>query len=131
MTPKRVRPLLDELRAKALEHSGRRMGIRPRPWAVQIAVRLRAARVDRAGNARVCWRKHPRLEAEERLKVSRSTVRNLMASAAVGTAFSPWLKAGCTGGCANWPGDVEDHGVESGRVFFLRGLTDTRCAPPR
>ncbi len=88
--PQQVRPLLDELRTKALEHLDaawdyvRALGPYKLRYACALPVLIGLETLGLLA-------KTSPLEADERLKVSRSSVRNLMASAAVGTAFSPWL----------------------------------------
>ena len=87
---KRVRPLLDELRQKAVEHLDaawnyvKALGPYKLRYACALPVLIGLETL-------ALLAKTSPLEAGERLKVSRSSVRGLMASAAVGTALSPWL----------------------------------------
>ena len=88
--PTRARPLIDLLRAKALGHLDaaweyiKALGPYKLRYACALPVLIGLETLGLLA-------KTSPLEAGERMKVSRSSVRGLMASAAVGTAFSPWL----------------------------------------
>ena len=86
----RVRPLIDQLRQVALGHLDaawdyvKALGPYKLRYACALPVLIGLETLGLLA-------KTSPLEAGERLKVSRSSVRGLMTSAAVGTAFSPWL----------------------------------------
>ena len=82
--------MLDTLRAQAVEHLDA-------GWEYVLALTPRKLRYATAlpvliglETLGLLARTSP-LEAADRLKISRSSVRGLMASAAVGAAFGPWL----------------------------------------
>ena len=88
--PAKARPLIDELRQTALEHldAGWEYVKALGPYKLRYACALPVLiGLETLG----LLAKTSPLEADERLKVSRSSVRGLMASAAVGMALSPWL----------------------------------------
>ena len=89
--PVRARALLDTLRMQAVEHLDA-------GWSYVLALNERKLRYATAlpvliglETLGLLARTSP-LEAPERLKISRSLMRRLMASAAIGAAFAPWLK---------------------------------------
>ena len=88
--PARARALLDTLRLRAVEHLDA-------GWSYVLALSARKLRYATAlpvliglETLGLLARTSP-LESTERLKVSRSSMRGLMASAAVGAALAPWL----------------------------------------
>lgn len=86
----KARPLVDKLRQTALAHldAGWEYVMALGPYKLRYACALPVLiGLDTLG----LMAKTSPLEAEERIKVSRSSVRGLMASAAVGAALSPWL----------------------------------------
>ena len=88
--PTRARPLLEKLRQTTLEHldAGWRYvrGLKPNKlrYACSLPILIGLETLT------LLARQSP-LETEERLKMSRTALRGLMASAMVGTAVSPWL----------------------------------------
>ena len=86
----RVRPLIDQLRQTALEHLDaawdyvKALGPYKLRYACALPVLIGLETLGLLA-------KTSPLEAGERLKVSRSSVKGLMASAAVGAALAPWL----------------------------------------
>jgi farnesyl-diphosphate farnesyltransferase len=87
--PKRARPLLDELRAKTLEHLDAAWkyvsAIGPRKLRYACALPVFIGLETLALLAR-----NPVLEVDERVKMSRGSLRKLMASAAVGAWLTSW-----------------------------------------
>ncbi len=88
--PARARPVLDELRRQAVEHLDAAWdyvkALQPRKLRYACALPVLIG-LETLG----LLAKTSPLETSERLKVSRGSVRTLMASAAVGAAFGPWL----------------------------------------
>ena len=88
--PERARPLIDQLRRKTLDHLDA-------AWEYVVALKPRKLRYACALPVLIgletlgLLAKTSPLETDERLKISRGSVKTLMASAAVGAAFSPWL----------------------------------------
>ena len=88
--PAKVRPLIDQLRQIALGHLDaaweyvKALGPYKLRYACALPVLIGLETLGLLA-------KTSPLEAAERQKVSRSSVRSLMTSAAVGTAFAPWL----------------------------------------
>ena len=89
-SPGKARPLLNQLRQKALAHLDA-------AWEYVLALKPRKLRYACALPVLIgletlaLLAKTSPLESDERLKISRGLVKRLMASAAVGAAFSPWL----------------------------------------
>jgi farnesyl-diphosphate farnesyltransferase len=88
--PQRARPLLETLRQTALEHldAGWRYVRALKPNKLRYACSLPI--LIGLETLALLARQSP-LETDERVKMSRSGLRRLMASAMVGTAVSPWL----------------------------------------
>ena len=88
--PVRARPLLDELRKQTVDHLDAAWdyvkALQPRKLRYACALPVLIG-LETLG----LLAKTSPLETPERLKVSRGSVRTLMASAAVGAAFGPWL----------------------------------------
>ncbi len=88
--PARVRPLLDALRRQAVEHLDAAWdyvkALKPLKLRYACALPVLIG-LETLG----LLAKTSPLEASERLKISRGSVRRLMASTAVGAAFGPWL----------------------------------------
>ena len=88
--PERARPLLDELRQKTLAHLDA-------AWEYVQALTPRKVRYACALPVLIgletlgLLAKTSPLETDERLKISRGSVKSLMASATVGAMFSPWM----------------------------------------
>ena len=88
--PQRARPLLESLRQTALEHLDagwryvRALKSNKLRYACSLPILIGLETLA------LLARQSP-LETEERLKMSRTRLRGLMASAMVGTAVSPWL----------------------------------------
>jgi farnesyl-diphosphate farnesyltransferase len=88
--PQRVRPLLDDLRRQALDHLDAAwkyvtaLGPRKLRYACALPVLIGLETL-------ALLSRHPALETQERVKMPRSSVRKLMASAAVGAVISGWL----------------------------------------
>ena len=89
-SPERARPLLNELRQKTLGHLDA-------AWEYVLALKPRKLRYACALPVLIgletlaMLAKTSPLEVDERLKISRGLVKRLMASTAIGAAFSPWL----------------------------------------
>jgi farnesyl-diphosphate farnesyltransferase len=88
--PARARPLLETLRQTALEHldAGWRYVRALKPGKLRYACSLPI--LIGLETLTLLARQSP-LETEERIKMSRASLRGLMASAMIGTAVSPWL----------------------------------------
>ena len=88
--PQRARPLLESVRQTALEHldAGWRYVRALKPNKLRYACSLPI--LIGLETLALLARQSP-LETEERVKMSRTRLRGLMASAMVGTAVSPWL----------------------------------------
>ena len=88
--PARARPLLDAMRQQAVEHLDAAWdyvkALTPRKLRYACALPLLIG-LETLG----LLAKTSPLESSERLKISRGSVRRLMASAAFGAAFGPWL----------------------------------------
>lgn len=88
--PQKVRPLLNELRRKTLDHLDA-------AWEYVLAIKSGKLRYACALPVLIGLQtlgllaKTSPLETSERLKVSRGEVKSLMASAAFGSVVSPWL----------------------------------------
>ncbi len=89
-SPAKARPLVDQLRRKALDHldAAWEYVLALKPYKLRYACALPVfIGLETLG---LLAQTSP-LETSERLKVSRSSVKALLASAAVGAAISPWL----------------------------------------
>lgn len=88
--PARVRPLLEQLRQTTLAHldGGWRYVRALKPSKLRYACSLP---ILIGLETLALLARQSALETEERVKMSRTALRNLMASAMVGTALSPWL----------------------------------------
>ena len=88
--PARARPLLESLRQTALEHldAGWRYVRALKPGKLRYACSLPI--LIGLETLALLARQSP-LETEDRIKMSRTSLRGLMASAMIGSAVSPWL----------------------------------------
>ena len=89
-SPARARPLIDQLRRKALDHLDAAweyvQALTPRKLRYACALPVLIG-LETLG----LLAKTSPLEADERQKISRGTVKRLMASASFGTLVSPWM----------------------------------------
>ena len=88
--PQKARPLLDQLRQQTIEHLDA-------AWEYVLALKTYKLRYACALPVLIgletlgLLAQTSPLETSERLKISRGSIKKLMASATVGAAFSPWL----------------------------------------